>query len=225
MDDGIWRWVWRFNALAIAGVAVVGGLLALFALYHVVKDLTGQKYVPNLVNVDPEAQAETSLRINAFSPLGRAGLLWAPIERATVTPLRVSSKYAAATVDYLIYEPETGRARRLLELPDSMIVEARLLYAPEDDRNERPARAMLVVYVDADSNGDARLNHEDRRRLALARPDGTGLAPLAVTDRMLGVNTLSETEAVAMIETGGAIEALHLDLAARAVARRTSVTP
>lgn len=223
--SAFFRWVWRFNALAIAGVAVIGGLLGLAALYFVIADLTAERRVGGLVNIDPAYEESTVEQIRGFAPLGREGLLWAAIERSTVSPLRTSSKRAAGVADYIIYDPTQGASRRLLGVDDALILEARLLYALDDEAKRRPALALLARYVDHDSNDDQRLNHLDVEKLALARADGTRLVTFAEADESLGVNAISMTEAVAMIRTGETVEALHVDLRSLSVTRRAPIEP
>ena len=223
-ERGFWRWLWRFNAVAIAGVAVIGGVLGLAGLYALAMELTGERHVGDLVNIEESAAASTSEQLGAFSRLGRTGLLWAPLRRETVSPLRAYSKHATAIADYVIYNPATGATRRLLDRDDALILDARLLHRPDDAEGRERAAAMLVRYVDADSNGDDRLNDQDLQRLAFAKPSGVDLTPLAEIERLLGVFALSERRAAAMIELEDGVYALHVDLATLSVSRLTSVT-
>ena len=229
-ETGFFRWIWRFNALALAGVLIIGGLVALFALATIVLDLTRDRSVSNLVDPRPEARRSAEEQVGALTPLGDSGLLWARATRRSRGALAYASKNISATIDYVVYDPATGESRFLLGRRPSLIVDAQLLRAPRradaeaEARSPAPVLALAVTFVDKDGDGDGRLSLEDPITLALADPTGEALTVVATGEEVLGVHTMSETLAIATLrqktESGVRTAVVHLDLAARRAIRR-----
>lgn len=224
-ETNFFRWVWRFNAVALAAVLVVGGLLALVGLVSIILEATRERDVSDLVDHRPEASKTVIEAAGRLTPLGRTGLLWAPVTRESEAALVYSSKQVSATVDYVFYDPETGSSRMLIGKRPSLVASARMLRPPQDDGD--PAGddlALLVTLVEEDGNKDGRLSLRDPISLALASPRGENLAVVAKGSSLLGVATVSDTLAIATIreetESGPRTIAVHLDLATRRATRR-----
>lgn len=228
-ESGFFRWVWRFNALALAGVLVLAAAVGAAALYEIVRSVTADRHVSDLVDPAPEAEKATEERLGALTALGETGLLWTPLERRTRSALAYSSKQAAAVIDYLVYDPATGEGRLLLGRRPSLILEARMLRGARKDRAVGPDLALLARFVTEDGDGDGRFSAADPATLALATPQADGLAVIAEDVAVLGVAVLSDRLAVATVREGegeaARTVALHLDLVARRLIRRVLLQP
>lgn len=230
-ETPFFQWVWRFNALAIAALALLGGAVAAFGAVEIARGLLAERSVRAVIPPGPKdapVGAAAEQRLGALAPLGETGLLWAPLTRVSTLQRGYSSKAASAVIDYLIYDPSSGESRMLLNRRPGLVLSAELL-RPGSTYNAPPARAaaLLVRFVEADGDGDGRLDHGDPSALALAAPDGTGLAVVAEGVTFLGVTTLSRELAVATLreegEDGTRTFALHLDLGNLRATRRVDL--
>lgn len=217
------RLVWRFNALALAAVAVVALLLGGYGLAEVLRHETRQIQAINITPAPEHAREE--LEIGAFTPLAPGPVLWAPVTARVDYALGRHSKQATSVRNYLFYDTEQRTSWRLL--PDNR----RLVLSVQPLRTRQaadwsaaeptPAHALAVSLGDRDTNGDGLLTRNDDIAFGMARPDGTDFKRLEIGPGQLATAHLaSETEAVLIVARPDGAEAVHVALPdARIVAR------
>ncbi|MEZ5853381.1 MAG: hypothetical protein R3D67_01030 [Hyphomicrobiaceae bacterium] len=219
------RLVWRMNALAIAGLCVLGLLLGTYALFQVTRHETRPILASGIAPTNP--QPSERLTIGAFSWLEPARLLWAPVEDGANYRLGLHSKTASSIRNYVIYDVAQATARYLLSDHSALITDARLLR----QRNETPAsppppaKAILVSLVKSDTNGDGYLTRTDDATLLMAAADGSDVRALAFEPgRLLDARLLGDTEALIMMARPAGVEAIHIALADRKILKRKLIS-
>ncbi|NNE86673.1 MAG: hypothetical protein HKN27_01245 [Silicimonas sp.] len=181
LDTGFFKWVWRFNALALAGLLLFAGAMVLWEMIP-----RTASSVSGVVNVDPadETLVET-LQIGGVTVID--GLIRYSVGREQTYDVGYSSGKSTRnnTLNYGYLDPESGDLRWLLDGFDALILETIALRRPsrasrssvsesENDETQETV-ATLFLIVDQDTSGDKRLSRSDIGRLALSMPDGTGL--------------------------------------------------
>lgn len=178
MDTGFFKWVWRFNAVALAGLLIFAGFVALWELFP------KSRSVANVVNVDPsdETLVET-LKIGSVTPIN--GLIRYSVGREQSFDAGYSSgkRTRNNTANYGYLDPATGDIRWLLDGFEALILDT-VAFREETDvavsgRLEPDVGgellASLFLIVDQDTNEDNRLSRSDIGRVALSLPDGRDL--------------------------------------------------
>lgn len=221
MDTGFFKWVWRFNAMALAGLLIFVGVIALLEL------LPRSHSVANVINVDPgdETLVET-LKIGSVTPIN--GLIRYSVGREQSFDAGYSSGKTTRnnTANYGYLDPATGSVRWLLDGFDALILETVALQEETDTavsgRFERDPSsetlASLYVIVDRDTSGDNRLSRSDIGRIALSLPDGTDFKVILTDVHVFrGVQRLYEKRYMIRFKNGDGEQVAILDVDAREV--------
>ena len=241
MDTGFFKWVWRFNALAIAGLVIFIGAIAVWEIFPKPRNVSG------VVNVDPadETLVET-LRIGNVTPIN--GLIRYSVGREQTYDVGYSSSGKSTrnnTVNYGFLDPSTGDVRWLLEGFDALILETYALRqafpvtdltdldstdaqamnavnleaqrAPgSSDKGDEKLVGTLFLIVDQDTSGDNRLSRSDIGRIAVSLPDGTALKEI-LQDVRTGLKKLDKTRELIRFTDGEGDKIAILNLETRAV--------
>ncbi|KPN63241.1 hypothetical protein SAMN04488527_10221 [Aliiroseovarius crassostreae] len=178
MDDlGFFKFIWRFNALALAGILVL--VAGVFTWQVVLKDVLRDRSAREVVNIDPEDTTLVETRvIRVNGPVAGQGLFRVSL----VAEQGYDSGYASKdTYDSVLntgfYDPSTGVTRWVFSGNEQLITNVEGLYGetPGEQRvKDRPVRGYLLTFVDQDSSGDRRLSHSDRKSVMALGPDGQG---------------------------------------------------
>lgn len=88
-----------------------------------------------------------------------------------------SGGYGSETRNVLFLSGKDKTPRWLFPVQSNLILTAEQLRHETEScgSKQAPASALFFEYISNDSNGDGKLSREDRSRIALAKPDGTGL--------------------------------------------------
>ena len=184
MDSGIFKWIWRFNAVVIA-LAVTGvGLLIAPEVLREYRSRTGPVVVSDVVNVDEtDATLTERFNIDLVTSVDGTDLLRFALMRSQSYDYGFSTKTTDAnTVNYGFIDRTTGNTRWLLDGNTGLILRSDSIWRDTVDASGTTTQVLIAtVYlvVQDDTSGDERLNHEDSASLMIARPDGTGLEVIA----------------------------------------------
>lgn len=88
-----------------------------------------------------------------------------------------SGGYGSETRNVLFLSGKDKTPRWLFPVQSNLILTAEQLRQESEacGSKQAPASALFFEYISNDSNGDGKLSRDDRSRIALAKPDGTGL--------------------------------------------------
>ena len=227
------RWLWRFNAVAIASVALMalayGALAGVFIARDVLK-------IRNVAGVAParspeQTQAgktdvsgnESTLVPSGFSRIPGHDTLWSALRSRDRMTTSYYSKEATNTRDYVFYDMAAGTYHRLLDRDDALITSTAFLAPPLAGTDAQGAAsawsnpataALLITIIDKDSNGDGRLSDSDDKTIAIATPGGSGLKTLLTgVDEFLGHTVSRDGTATLMLrDHAGRTRALRVVL-------------
>jgi hypothetical protein len=157
-ESRFFKYVWRFNALAIAGAAIGVILLGSIAGFTLFKR----------GNADPPGHqgrqrwsAEDKSREEFSLGLGRCDRRYllcprCPLSRAILSAVVLSEASDQNVVNYLFLNTSTNESRWLFERVGQLIVEVQILFNKVKVRADEARTGVGVFYVviDEDSNGD-----------------------------------------------------------------------
>lgn len=214
-DTGIFKWVWRFNAVVIALGAV--GVLALVA-GEVMRPLFS--YAPSeVVEVEPAPEAPPQLDYGT-PELGAGGLIILPVQQGHDSRDSYSSKYGETSVVNYSFVPVQGPQRWLFAGNRQLVVSEYRLHRPKD----QALLARVLAVAAKDSDGDGRLTPDDAQHLLLTNADLQNPVLLAEgIKRLVLADFLADDGALLMIETEKGLEALRIALPSGQVIGRQPV--
>lgn len=183
MDTGFFKWLWRFNAVAIALAAA--SFLAMSAVF-LISELGGLFYRAPMDDAVPVAAAEAP-----EVPLDlQLGMIEHP-EGSDVmrVALRTGDRYASSyskypsssTLNIGIVDPSSLTTRWLFPAENTLILQTMDILRNQRDAagsESVSAQASLYLVVQEDSNKDGVLSSLDRAVLMISGIDGSGLKVL-----------------------------------------------
>jgi hypothetical protein len=233
MSNRFFRLLWRFNALAIAVCGLLGLFVGSIVAVQLARDVFRMPYqARDIARTNTEAPAggangvQEKLSVSSFSRINGTHVLWAPVTVDQTYDYRYSSKEAASTRNYVLYDTATGTTRSLLDNNRQIVLEARELRRPESDM-KAPLEALFFALVENDSNGDGLLTSTDKISIALCRPDGQGLTKIGkAIGRTIGELVSDDGRTlIVMQDDNGHITATHIDLPSFKVTKTDNVRP
>jgi hypothetical protein len=115
-NNRFFQFVWRVNALAIAAVAVVAGMLGLYGLGSIVGYETRDREVTDLVTVDPEVPRQEEARLGQPIPIGGTQVVRIPLYLAQKTDATYYIKSSGDNiVNELYVDSNTGKSTWLFK--------------------------------------------------------------------------------------------------------------
>lgn len=214
-DTGIFKWIWRFNAVMIALGAVgmvllVGGEL----LRPMFRDAPLEA-----VDVAPAPDASSQF---SYGPpeLGAGGLIILPVHQGHDSRDSYSSKYGAVSVVNYSFLPVQGPQRWLFAGNRQLVVSEQRLHRPQD----QVLLARVLAVAAKDSNGDGQLTPDDVQQLLLTNADLQNPVLLAEgVKRLVLADFIADDGALLLIETDKGFEALRIALPSGQVIGRQPV--
>ena len=203
-EAGFFGYVWRFNALAIAGAAVVLIIVGSYAAVTIFKDQTRSRRVTNVVNVGENENVSEEFGLGG--PVAIAGTSFVRV------PLNRSQSYGASyyskrtdqnVVNYLLLNLATGESRWLFEGAGQLITDSQVLFSKMRNLPEeaRTGVGIFYVVVESDSNNDNRLTARDAVSLATSAVDGTGYRKLIEgIERLYSVQQIADDKVLVLYQ-------------------------
>jgi hypothetical protein len=177
-NNRFFQFVWRLNALAIAGVAVVAGLLGLYGLISIFDWETRDREVTDLLAVEPDVSRQDEVRLGYPTTIPGTQYVRVPLFREQKRDLSYYSKSSGDnTVNELYVDSSTGKSKWLFAGTDRLILNQ--LQTMQQLKSDQPiATSILYSLVDKDTNNDKRLSPQDVTSIGYASLDGTVYTPL-----------------------------------------------
>ena len=203
-DTGIFKWIWRFNAVVIAVGAV--GVLALVG-----SELMRPMFrtaPPEAVEITPTPDTPPQL---SYGPpeLGAGGVIILPVQQGHDSRDSYSSKYGETSVVNYSFLPVQGPQRWFFAGNRQLVVSEQGLRRPKD----QALLARVLAVAAKDSDGDGRLTPEDAQHLLLTNADLQNPVLLAEgIKRLVLADFIADDGALLMIETEKGLEALRIAL-------------
>lgn len=222
MDTGFFKWVWRFNALIIAGaVTLLLCVIAWEASSSLRTKLFNQRATNTLVA--PTDQAAATADQTDTAEVRR--YFGAPLEHSKgspyALPLRVEQEYdnrgiskssVGNTVNYKIIDTDAQTNRWLFPQANRLIIDSRSITLRRRGQSEQPLGTFLSI-VETDTNRDGRLSARDTKSLYFV--DKSWAEPLKITEGVkatLRIHALDASHIDLIFDTADGTHAARINL-------------
>lgn len=216
MENGFWKWLWRFNALVIAvGATLIVGVIGWELTRDLRRDLFPTR-TTQVINI-PDAQAPSDpdtpnrstqvLRYGSKENTGVKRLYVVPVYSAQTYQNRGISKSSTGNlVDYVVVDAQAGSAERLFGNAPRLILRTDPLVWRDSSGAKRIGTLLSVVENDTNANGQ--LNQNDDAILYLISRDWRTKTKLVDgVARVHGIETTSQNgfDLITMGADGGEV--------------------
>jgi hypothetical protein len=139
-ESRFFRYVWRFNALAIAGAAVGVILLSVYTAVSLFGEATRTRRVTQVVNVGEQEKISEEFSLGSAVAIAGSPYVRVPLYRGQIYPGSFYPKRSDQNVvNYLFLNTSTNQSKWLLERAGQLIVESQILFnkvktTPEEAR-------------------------------------------------------------------------------------------
>ncbi len=181
-SETFFRYVWRFNALALACASVGFILLGSYVALSILKDETRVRRATNVVNLGERETVTNEFALGRPDFVTGTSYVRVPLRRGQLFGggSFYYSKNTEQTVNYVFLNTSTSESRWLFKGAGQLILESHFLYSKLRSAVEESRESVGIVYivVDRDSNGDGRLSEKDTASLEVSAVDGTNARKL-----------------------------------------------
>lgn len=203
-ESRFFRFVWRFNALAIAGAAIVCILLGLYAAATIFKEETRSRRVTNVVNVGEKDNVSEEFALGSATIIAGTPYVRVPLYRAqSYSALYYSKRSEQNAVNFLFLNISTNESRWLFERTGQLMIDSQVLYSKLRISPDEPRTGVGVVHVvvERDSNGDSRLTDKDAVSLAASAVDGANYRKLIEgIERLYSVQQIADDKVLVLYQ-------------------------
>jgi hypothetical protein len=205
--NGFFDYVWQFNALAIAGAAVVCILLGGYAVVTIFKQETRPRRVTNVVNVGEQEKILEEFTLGNPTAIAGTQYVRVPLYRGQSFSASGSSLYSKSSeqnvVNYLFLNFSSNESRWLFESAGQLLISSQVLShklkTVPDEHNA--AAGIIYSVVERDSNGDNRLTDKDAISLAASAVDGTNYRKLIEgIERLYSVQQIADDKVLVLYQ-------------------------
>ena len=200
-ESRFFKFVWRFNALAIAGAATTCIMLGLSAGLSI---FNAEQRPHRGVNVDQETKASEEFSLG--NPSAIAGISYVQVPLYRGRRYGVGSIYSGGsqqTVNLLFLNISTNESRWLFNGVGQLVLDSHTLFNKLKDANDpsRTAVAVVHVVVEKDTDGDKRLTEKDAISLATSATDGTNYRKLVEgVDQLYAVKQIADDKVLVLYQ-------------------------
>lgn len=220
MENRFFTWIWRFNGLAIAAIAIfVAGAI----IWNITSALWGNVFAQSATNTMALPAVNTAAETEPPPETNRSfGTVFGQTERAMYAlPLYVEQDYSnrgisksssGNLVNYKIIETDTQTSRWLFPGDDRIILSTAPLAFRESGIGDF-VQGYLLEVIDEDTNSDRRLSSNDTRTLFFT--DSNWSLPVKVTERVIDLlhsQSVSENQIDLIFETLDGMHATRIKL-------------
>jgi hypothetical protein len=203
-ENGFFRFVWRFNALAKAGAATTCIVLGVSAALSIFNAEPRPHRAANVVSVDQESKASEEFSLG--NPGAIPGIPYVQVPLSRGRRYGVGSLYSGGSqqaVNYLFLNTSTNESRWLFNGVGQLILDSHVLFNKLKEANDssRAAVAAVHVVVEKDTDGDKRLTEKDAVSLATSAADGTNYRKLIEgVDQLYAVKQIADDKVLVLYQ-------------------------
>lgn len=177
-ENKIFRNIWRFNAIVIMLVGVVGIGLALFSIIMIYKDFTRDHNVRNIVNIEESIKKKELWNLGSISNIHGSDYIMMPLYSDQNYSINSYSKSASSIRNYLFFDTKGKKRYWLFPKNDYLLTQTILLPNTLHNEEVQDTKAILYYVVKSDTNDDKLLTSTDSQTISISKPDGTNYTEL-----------------------------------------------
>jgi hypothetical protein len=203
-NSRFFQFIWRVNALAIASIVIVAGVVGLYALYSFIKEETRDRLVTKTPTVKTEQPRQQEMRLGVPVPVSGTVFVRVPLHRAQKTNVTYYSKsIGASTVNELFVDNTNGQSAWLFKGVDRLIVNHSDILSQL--KSAQPSVTSIVyTLVEKDTNGDERLSSNDKVSVGYSAPDGSAYTPLLDNvDKLFAIDQVADDRLIILYARQG----------------------
>lgn len=174
-ENRFFKYIWRFNALAIAGAAVLCILLGSYLAIELFKNETRERRITNVVNVGDQAKLKEEFALGYPDILPGTEYVRIPLYLDQSYDMSHYSKSSSGNeVNFLFLKTSNNESRWLLEKTNQLFISDLILYDKFEAAPTGAAKASGIIYamVERDTDGDGRLTDKDIITVSKSDVDG-----------------------------------------------------
>ena len=202
-ENNFFKLVWRFNGVVIAFAGALAIVLMVFATYKIYGDVTRERNVRNIVNVE-ETEVSESWQLGYLSSVNGTSYVVLPLTSDQSLDRSYYSKSSSAARNYLFIDTEGDGRTWLLEHNNFLFENRQKISHGNYSSTDEPVLAFLYRLVKRDTDNDGRLTNADLKTLALSNPDGSKYTEvLTDIDAFLGSQLTKENTILVVYQREG----------------------
>jgi hypothetical protein len=205
--NSFFDYVWQFNALAIAGAAVLCIVLGIYTTARIFKQETRPRRVTNVVNVGEKENVTEEFTLGSPTIIVGTQYVRVPLYRGPSYSASGGSFYSKSSdqnvVNYLFLNTSSNESRWLFESARQLLISSQVLSKKLKTLPDEQSAAVGIVYsiVERDSNGDNRLTERDAVSLAVSAVDGTDYRKLIDgIERLYSVQQIADDKVLVLYQ-------------------------
>ena len=212
-DNKVFKNIWRFNAIVIMLVGVLGVALALFAGIMIYQDITRECNVRNIVGIEESNEKKEQWQLGSITSVKGTDMLMVPLNAEQSYARGSYSKSASSTRNYLFINVETSTKYWLFGKNDYLITQTNQLPNTLYEESSKDTKAILYYVIKADTNNDKSLTSSDALTVAISKPNGKKYTELLKDiDFVNDYKTINETSVILVFQRNNIGYSATIDL-------------
>ncbi len=173
-ENRFFKFVWRFNALAIAIATVLVSLIAAYAVYEQYRFRTRDRQTSEVLRPEGTAVSQDILKLGQPSPIRGTPWIAIPLVREQNANFSYYTKdYKGNQVNFYFADTTSGIGHWLLPNSKALIVNS--LWLTVGEAADETTIGAIHEIIRQDSNGDGVISAKDKSAIAHTGVDGAGL--------------------------------------------------
>lgn len=171
-ESKFFNFVWHINGLIIFVAGILAIAILLYAGYVIAKELTRDREVRNVVNVEKTTEANENWRLGRLMTVSGTPYSMVPLHSNQSYAQSYYSKSSSSTRNYLFVDAEVDSKHWLLDASNFLIAETEYINSDRNNNEYEVVLAILYVTIKTDSNNDDRITTKDLKTIAFSKPNG-----------------------------------------------------
>ncbi len=213
-ENRFFKLVWRFNGLVISIAGILAICVLAFGTYKLVQEVTRERTVMNIVNVEEESKKEHEWKLGHMSKIKGTPYVFVALKSSQKIERSYYSKSSSPARNYLFINTNNNSNKWLFEHSKYLIVSNQSLSHGDYNDKDKPVLAILYELVKADTNSDKLLSNKDKKAIAFSSPDGRNYKEvLSNIDILVGSQLTDSNSLLVIYQKDGIGYSASIDLA------------
>jgi len=212
-ENKVFKNIWRFNAIVIMLVGVLGVALALFACIMIYKDITRDRSVRNIVNIEESPEKKEKWQLGSITTVKGSDYLMMPLHSEQRYSRGSYSKSASSVRNYLFINAVSRKNYWLFGKNDYLITQTNKLPNTGYGEGSKDTKVILYYVVKSDTDNDKKLTSSDSLTVAISKPNGKSYVELLKgIDFVNGYKTINENSMIIVFQRNNIGYSAKIDL-------------